>query len=61
MGVFPVLTGSCFPCLKGVMKMFVCEICGYEYEDDEMSDDHDICMDCKEDEELVELIALDII
>lgn len=41
--------------------MFVCEICGYEYEDDEMSDDHDICMDCKEDEELVELIALDII
>jgi len=41
--------------------MFKCEICGYEFENEEMSDDHNVCHACYDDERDTELIALDII
>ena len=41
--------------------MFICEICGEEFEDEDESDWPQICITCRDDAETDELLALDII
>ena len=41
--------------------MFECIICHDVYEDEEMSDEENICIYCEDEEDITTLIALDII
>jgi predicted Zn-ribbon and HTH transcriptional regulator len=44
-----------------VFEMFTCEYCGFEFDDDEMSDVHNMCNDCEDDAATEVLVALGII
>jgi hypothetical protein len=41
--------------------MFICENCMEEFDDDEMSEDWNICKHCYEEEEVATLLAIEII
>ena len=43
------------------VKMFICENCMEEFDDDEMSEDWNICKHCYEEEEVATLLAMEII